>query len=86
MTALVIVFAFDPVDELEGRVGVIAAEPELGGRLLSEHRAELVETHCTDSMRFVAGSEAYLAAREALRAARTRVGVTRVRPAPRRER
>jgi len=87
MTAVaVIVFAFDPVDELEGRVGVIAAEPDLAQRLVTEHRAELVEPYCNDTMRFVAGSAAFVAARDALRAARGRVAVRKVQPAARRGR
>jgi hypothetical protein len=87
MTALaVIVFAFDPVDELEGRVGVIAAEPDLARRLIAEHRAELVEPYCNDTMRFVAGSAAHQAAGDALRAARDRIGVRKVRPAARAQR
>jgi len=84
MTA-VIVFAFDPVDELDGQVGVIAAESDLARRLVAEFRVELVEAYCTDSMRFVAGSAAYQAAGDALRTARGQVGVRKVRPPPRRE-
>jgi len=67
---IVIICAFDPVDELEGRSGVLGVEAELGGRLIAEHRAELVETYRSDSMRFVAGSTAFNAARDALRARR----------------
>ena len=80
MSALaIVIFAFDPVDELEGRVGVIATEPEVGQRLVDEHRAEFIDAHRNESLRFVAGSPAYLAARDALRAARDRVVVRKVR-------
>jgi hypothetical protein len=76
----VIVFAFDPVDELDGRAGVLVVEDELAGRLIAEHRAERVEEHCTDSLRYVTGSAANLEAAAALRGL---VGVRRVQVKPR---
>ena len=70
MGRVVIIFAFDPVDELQGRTGALPADAELAGRLIAEHRAELVETYIADSMRYVSGSDSFNAARDALRAAR----------------
>lgn len=67
---IVIVFAFDPVEELEGRCGMLQADAELGGRLVAEHRAELPGGHAGDSMRYVTGSAAFAGARDALRSLR----------------
>ncbi|HXD06917.1 MAG TPA: hypothetical protein VN680_12760 [Burkholderiaceae bacterium] len=70
MGGVVIVCAFDPVDELAGQAGVLVVDAELGGRLVAEHRVELATEHPTDSLRFVPGSAAYVKARDALRARR----------------
>lgn len=77
--SVVIVFAYDPVEELGGRVGVIVADAEVAERLVAEHLVELAEAHCSDALRFVAGSTAYAAARDELRAARNRIGVRKAR-------
>lgn len=69
MGGIVIVYAYDPVEALGA--GVLVLDAEVGGRLVAEHRAELIETHRHEPMRFVAGSAANLAARDALRAARS---------------
>ena len=74
MGSILIICAFDPVDELDGKAGVFAVDAELAGRLVAEHRVELVRDYASDSMRFVPGSEAYIAAREALRHRRSNVG------------
>lgn len=70
MGGVVIVYAFDPVDELEARSGVLAVEAVLGHRLIAEHRAELMAGHANESMRYVRGSTAHQHAHDALRAAR----------------
>jgi hypothetical protein len=74
----VVIFAFDPVDELEGRSGVIVCAGDLAGRLIAEHRAEDLESHRNESMRYVTGSAANLEAAAALRASRGLVAVRRV--------
>jgi hypothetical protein len=78
----VILFAFDPVDELEGRAGVLVVAEDLAVRLLEERRAELLEDHRNKSMRYVTGSAANLEAAAALRSARGLVGVRRVQVKP----
>jgi hypothetical protein len=68
---LVMVFAHDPVAELNGAAGAILVEPELAERLVDECRAERIDASTiNDSLRFVAGSPANLAARAALQRAR----------------
>ena len=66
----VIVFAFDPVAELDDATGLLVLSAELAGRLIAEHRAEPTAPHLGHPMRFVVGSHAYTAARQALRDAR----------------
>jgi hypothetical protein len=75
----VVIFAFDPVDELDGRAGVLVVADELAGRLIAEHRAERVDEYCNDSLRYVTGSAANLEAAAALRGL---VGVRRVQVKP----
>ena len=75
----VVVFAFDPVDELEGRSGVLVVADDLAERLIAEHRAELLEDHRDEAMRYVVGSAANLEAAAALRGL---VGVRRVQVKP----
>lgn len=82
----VIVFAFEPVDELEGRSGIAVVDAELAALLIAEHRAELMEGHQTESMRYVTGSAAYVGAAAELRAARGLAGVRRVQVTPKRAR
>jgi len=84
--AVVLVYAFDPIDELGGVTGVQPVPDELAGRLIAEFRAELIESHLNDSQRFVAGSPQHEAARLALRARRGEVGVRKVQRAPKLER
>jgi len=69
---MTIVFAFDPVPELEDRVGFMSCTPEVAARLVDAHRVETMDARrATDGLRYVAGSAAWSAARDALRAART---------------
>ena len=82
MGATVVVFAFDPVDELEGRAGVLVVADDLAERLVAEHRAELLEAHRNESMRYVTGSAANLEAAAALRASHGLLGVRRVQVKP----
>ena len=77
--AVVVVFAFDPVAELAGRSGVLVVSRELAERLICEHRAEDLESHRGESMRYVAGSVANIAAAAALREARDTRGLVSVR-------
>ena len=65
-----IVYAFDPVEELENRSGLLPVPTEQAERLVAEHRVERVSEHTNSSMRYVAGTNANEAARDALRAAR----------------
>jgi hypothetical protein len=81
MGGVVIIFAFDPVDELEGGAGALVADAELGHRLVAEHRAELLDVRGRESNRYVIGSAAHAAARDELRTARGRVGVRKGRQA-----
>jgi hypothetical protein len=68
--SLVLVFAFDPVPELEERAGLLPCAPELAARLVAEHRVEALEPHrSAEHLRYVAGSPAWAAARAALRQA-----------------
>ena len=67
---IVIVFAFDPVEELQDGTGLLPADAELAERLVAEHRAERPQDHAGESMRYVAGSAAFNSARDALRSAR----------------
>lgn len=77
----VIVYAFDPVEELDHARGLLVLSAELAGRLAAEHRVEVVGEHIHASLRFVEGSAAHAAAREALRAARAaRTPTPGVRP------
>lgn len=75
----VIVFAFEPVPELEGRSGVCVVTEALGARLIEEGRAEDLEAHRSDSMRYVTGSAANLDAAAALRESRDTRGLVSVR-------
>lgn len=87
MAAAVLLFAFDPVDELDGHEGLLTAEAPLAELLIAEHRAERIEDHATVSMRYVRGSDAHAAARDALRAARAeQLAAGDAPPAPRRGR
>ena len=70
MGGAVLVYAFDPVDELAGGVGLLAIDAELAGRLAAEQRVELVEEHANDPGRYLTGHPANDAARAALRSAR----------------
>lgn len=79
---LVFVFAFDPLEELDEREGLVSVQEVLAERLIAERRAERVADHVMDAGRFVPGSPAYLAARDALRAARRDLAT----PAPRKTR
>jgi hypothetical protein len=79
--APVIVFAFDPIDELGDAHGLLVLSAELAGRLIAEHRAEATAPHIASPMRFVVGSAAHDAAREALRAAREADAARSVRAA-----
>jgi hypothetical protein len=77
----VLIFAFDPVYELGGCKGVLLVDAEQAARLVAEHKAEMLEEHRHESMRYVTGSAANLEAGEALRAlraARDQVGVDRM--------
>lgn len=71
--APVIVYAFDPVDELDGALGLLVLSADLAGRLIGEHRVEAVGAHVHAPLRFVTGSAANVAARQALRDAREAV-------------
>jgi hypothetical protein len=82
--APVIVYAFDPVAELRDAMGLLVLSAELAGRLVAEHRVEVVGDHINAPLRFVAGSAANVAARDALRAARAGPG-TRARKVARLE-
>lgn len=81
MGGLVVIFAFDPVEELDGGAGLLSVAEELADRLVAESRAERIDGHQNDSLRFVTGSAANLAAGDALRAKRGHVGVRKVRSA-----
>lgn len=71
MTApAVLVYAFDPVEELGGASGLLGLPAQTARRLIAEHRVEEVAPHVADALRFVAGSPAHEAARQALRDAR----------------
>lgn len=74
----VILYAFDPIHELEGRSGIVVVERALAERLIAEHRAESMETHRNEAMRYVTGSAANLAAAASMRDARGLVPVRRV--------
>jgi hypothetical protein len=63
----VIVFAFDPVEELGGVRGLLVLSAELAGRLIAEHRVESAAAHFGSPLRFVVGSEAHRQAGQALR-------------------
>ena len=65
-----IVYAYDPVDELQGRTGVLPAPRALADQLVAEHRVERLGSHIGSPMRFTPGTPAFQAAREALRKAR----------------
>jgi len=66
-----LLYAHDPVPELDERVGLMIVEAALAATLVAECRAEAVDrVSNNDSMRFVDGSPANLAARDALRQAR----------------
>jgi len=82
----VLIFAFDPIEELGGRAGVLAVEPALAETILAERRAERIEDHATLSMRYISGSPEHAAARDALRAARAELIAEASPPAPRRGR
>jgi hypothetical protein len=86
MSGLVFVFAFDPIEELEGREGVLLVRPELAESLIARHHAEDLEAHGKESMRFVAGSPAHAAARDALRAARAAAPAANAPSGPRKAR
>jgi len=65
-----LLYAHDPVPELDERVGLMIVEAPLAAQLIAEHRAEAVDrVSNNESMRFVEGSPANLAARDALRQA-----------------
>jgi hypothetical protein len=79
-----IVFAFEPVPELEGRSGVCVVDHVLAEQLIAEGRAEDFEAHRGESMRYVTGSAANVAAAAqaaAQRDTRGLVSVRRVLPA-----
>lgn len=67
---LVLVFAFDPVLELGGQMGILCLPRAQADRLVAEHLLEETAPHVSIPMRYVPGSPAFAAAREALRQAR----------------
>jgi hypothetical protein len=81
----VLLYAFEPVEELEGRAGVAVVEEVLAKRLIEEHRAERIEDHATCSMRYVRGSPEHLRAANELREARDTRGLVEVRGVTRRK-
>ena len=70
MGTVVLVYAFESLDELDGRSGVIAMDDGDAEVLVAAHRVELIEPHCREAMRYVEGSAANMAARQALAHAR----------------
>lgn len=76
MGGVLIVYAFDPLDELEHARGILALPAELAGRLIAEHRVEAMAEHAGEALRYVAGSSAHEAARQALRLARAKATPT----------
>jgi hypothetical protein len=84
MGAVVLVYAFEPLPELDGRSGVIALDAADADTLVAALRVERIEPHCNEAMRYVEGSDANRAARDALHAAH-RQAAARARRATRQE-
>jgi hypothetical protein len=70
---LVIVFAFDPVAELDDRTGLLPCASDLAERLIAEHRVERPGVHVHEALRYMRGSLAHAAARDELRRARSAI-------------